>query len=258
MMIVLQILVVSVLLTAGEGREAKGDVEEVLAGPRWEVAPEVSYYRYAEPGTMKIGGLLYGVAASYTCYRPRGLFRVDGEFAFGLVDYEGSLLDGTPYTMEDSYDFLLNLRLLWGQSWPMDGWDNLFYAGLGYRGLNDCSIQDPAGYDRQSNYFYVPVGLKTYHKLTGHWRIGVGGEFDLLLLGVQISGVDDNSAVVNMQCPGFGARASLELRHRAKSADLALAPFVQYWWVEESNTSDGWYEPRNNTIQYGLSLVWRF
>jgi hypothetical protein len=205
MMIVLQILVVSVLLTAGEGREAKGDVEEVLAGPRWEVAPEVSYYRYAEPGTMKIGGLLYGVAASYTCYRPRGLFRVDGEFAFGLVDYEGSLLDGTPYTMEDSYDFLLNLRLLWGQSWPMDGWDNLFYAGLGYRGLNDCSIQDPAGYDRQSNYFYVPVGLKSYHKLTGHWRIGVGGEFEHAVSGIRRSGLPRAAPPGQVRRPGAGA-----------------------------------------------------
>jgi hypothetical protein len=255
---VLQMLVVGVLLTAPESRQANGNVEEMLTGPRWEVAPEVSYYRYTEPGTMKIDGLLYGVAASYTRYRPRELFRVDGEFAVGQVDYEGALMDGTPYTMEGDTDFLLNLRLLWGQSCPAAGWDNLFYAGLGYRGLNDCSIQDPAGYDRQSNYFYVPLGLKTYHELTGHWQIGLGGEFDLLLLGVQISGVEANSAVVNVQWPGFGARASVELRHRAKSADLAIAPFVQYWWVEESNTSDGWYEPRNNTIQYGLSLIWRF
>jgi hypothetical protein len=254
----LQMLVVGVLLTAGEGPQTNGNGEEVLTGPRWEVAPEVSYYRYAEPGTMKIDGLLYGVAASYTCYRPRGLFRVDGEFAFGLVDYEGSLLDGTPYTMEGSYDFLLNLRLLWGRSWPVAGWDNLFYAGLGYRGLNDCSIQDPAGYDRQSNYFYVPLGLKTYRDLIGHWQIGIGGEFDLLLLGIQISGVEDNGAVVNLQASGFGARTSVELRRQVKSTDLAIAPFVQYWWVEESNTSDGWYEPRNNTIQYGLSLIWRF
>ncbi len=253
---VLQMLAVCVFLGAGEGGQANANVDQMLTGPRWEVAPEVSYYRYTEPGTMKIDGLLYGVAASYTRYRPHGLFRVDGEFAVGQVDYEGSLTDGTPYSMEGDTDFLLNLRLLWGQSWPVEGWDNLFYAGVGYRGLNDYAGQDPAGYDRQSNYFYLPLGLKTYHELAGHWQIGVGGEFDLLLIGVQISGVDNG--VVNIQWPGYGARASVELRHRAKSADLAITPFVQYWWVEETNTSDGWYEPRNNTIQYGLSLIWRF
>ncbi len=258
MMNVLQMLVVGVLLGAGAGPQANGNIEERLTGPQWEVAPEVSYYRYAEPGTMKIDGLLYGVAASWTQYRPHGLFRVDGEFAVGKVDYEGSLMDGTPYTMEGDTDFLLNLRLLWGWSPPAEGWDNLIYAGAGYRGLNDYALQDPAGYDRQSNYFYVPLGLKMYHALAGRWQLGVGGEFDLLLLGIQLSGVESNSAVVNLQWPGFGARASVELRHRARSTDLAIAPFVQYWWVEESAVSDGWYEPRNNTIQYGVSLIWRF
>jgi len=253
---VLQILAVCVLLGAGEGKQVKGNLEQILTGPAWEVAPEVSYYRYTEPGTMKNEGVLYGVAASYTDYRPQGLFRVDGEFAYGEVEYEGSLMDGTPYTMDGNYDFLLNLRLLWGWTSPAEGWDNLLYAGLGYRGLNDYAGDDPAGYDRQSNYLYVPLGLRTYHYLAGHWQIGLGGEFDVLLVGAQYSGLD--GGVVNIQWPGFGARASAELRYRAKAADLALAPFVQYWWVEESSTSKGWYEPRNDTLQYGLSLICRF
>ncbi len=255
-MSLLQIVAIGVLLSAGEGKQTKGNLEEILTGPTWEVAPEVSYYRYTEPGIMKNEGVLYGVAASYTEYQPRELFRVDGEFAYGEVEYEGSLMDGTPYTMGGNDDFLLNLRLLWGWPSPTDGWANLLYAGIGYRGLNDYAREDPAGYDRQSNYLYVPLGIKTYHDLAGHWQIGLAGEFDMLVIGVQFSGID--GGVVNIQWPGFGARASAELRYRAKSADLALAPFVQYWWVEESYTSKGWYEPRNNTIQYGLSVIWRF
>jgi len=233
--------------------------EELLFLTRWEIGPEISYFRYEEPGTMTDKGILYGVAASYTRYRPRGLFRVEGSFCFGEVDYEGSLLDGTPYAMEGNHDFLLNLRLLWGRLRQTERWDHQFYAGLGYRGLNDDSTQDPAGYDRQANYLYVPFGLKTDYGLADHWLIGLGGELDVLLVGLQFSGTTEGGdPVINVQWPGFGARASVELRHKVKAADLAISPFVQYWWVEESSTCHGWYEPRNNSVQYGLSLIWRF
>jgi len=258
-MSVCQMLAVCIMLgTAAGEQKANADPEETLTAPRWEIAPEISYLRYEEPGVMKNRGILYGVAGSYTRYRERRLFRLEGGFAVGEVDYEGSLLDGTPYTMEGSHDYLFNLRLLWGRLRQTDAWDTRFYAGLAYRGLNDDSTQDAAGGDRQSNYLYVPFGLKTYHALADHWQVGLGGELDALLAGVQIYNVGGGSYATNVQWPGFGARASVELRHRGRSADLALSPFVQYWWVDDSTTSHGWYEPRNNTLQYGLSLIWRF
>lgn len=256
---VCSILVICVLLGgAAQERPAPEVIEEMLAPPRWEIAPEISSFRYEEPGEMRDKGILYGVGLSYTHYRPNGLWRMEGGFAFGEVDYDGTLQDGTPYTMQGNHDYLLNLRLLWGRLWQANDWDNQFYYGLGYRALNDDSSQDPSGYDRQSNYLYVPLGLKTYHALADHWLVGLGGEFDVLLFGLQFSGVYANNFVTNVQWPGFGARASVELRHQVRSADLALAPFVQYWWVDQSGTSHGWYEPRNNTLQYGLSLIWRF
>ncbi len=105
----------------------------------------------------------------------------------------------------------------------------------------------------------MPLGLKMYYHLDDRWQIGLGGELDVLLLGLQISGIiEDGGPVTNVQWPGFGARASVEVRHRSPSVDLALAPFLQYWWVDESSTDHGWYEPRNNSLQYGLSLIWRF
>jgi hypothetical protein len=262
--------VFSVLMTCallGAGGDADSAMDEMLAAHRWEIAPEVSWYRYEEPGTMKNTGILYGVAMAYTRYEQgefqHGLTRLEGEFAAGEVEYDGSLMDGTPYTMDGNFDFLANLRVLWGSRWQSDAWENRFVAGFGYRFLLDDSTQDPAGYERYSNYFYVPLGLQTYHGLGGNWLLGLGGEFDVLLVGLQISGIPespvDPSSVKNWQWPGFGARGSLELRHRTESLDLAIAPFIQYWWVDESSVSSGgWYEPRNNTLQYGLNLVWRF
>jgi len=258
-----QVWAVCVLLTAAN--EPGMRLEEPLAATRWEVAPEISWFRYEEPGVMKETGLLYGVAGAYT--RTHGynrLFRLEGEFAFGFVDYVGSLNDeaNTPYRMEDSRDYLLNVRALWGRTWQEGGWDSRFYGGLGYRGLNDDSRHDPHGYDRQSNYLYLPLGVKGYYPLAGAWELGLGGEFDLLLLGVQLSGMSDGGVLTNVQWPGFGARFSLEFRHRTDSADVAFAPFLQYWWVDDSSvesyTGEEWYEPRNSSVQLGASLIWRF
>ncbi len=251
-------LAVCILLGAAGDPNAKGAAEDILTAPHWEIAPEISVFQYKEPGLMKNDGILYGLAGAYTHYHGHELMRVEGEFALGTVDYEGSLSDGTPYTMENSHDYLLNVRLFWGREWETENWDHRFYAGLGYRGLNDDSTQDPAGYDRQSAYFYVPLGLKTYHDLADCWQIGLGGEFDLLLLGLQFSQVLNDGVVTNMQWPGVGARGSLELRYRSRSLDLSIAPFAQYWWVDDSTAARGWYEPRNQSFQYGLSLIWRF
>lgn len=264
-MSVCHVLMVCILLGAAGAPGAQGAAADLLTAPHWEIAPEICVFQYEEPGMMRDKGILYGLAGAYAHSRDNRLFRIEGEFAFGTVDYEGTLLDyegspvaGVSYTMEGNQDYLLNLRLLRGRQWETESWDNRFHIGLGYRGLNDDSTQDPAGYHRQSNYFYLPVGLKMYHDLADRWQIGLGGEFDLLLLGVQLTQIRDDGTLTNLQWPGLGARASVELRRRTPSVDLAIAPFVQYWWVDDSTASHGWYEPHNQSFQYGLNLIWRF
>ncbi len=266
---VLQVLVVYALLGTAATSPEVNDVSSAMLNPaRWEIAPEIFWHRYREPGVMKNSGWLYGVAASYThCYQPgyqKRLWRVEGEFATGEVDYEGSLMDGTPFTLDGIRDYLINVRVLWGERWQAKDWENQLYFGLGYRYLNDDSSFDVHGYERQSNYLYLPLGLKNYNALGGNWYLGLGGEFDFLLIGLQISGIEespwDSSDVENWQWPGFGLRGSVELRHRSKSLDLAIAPFIQYWWIDDSEPSESglWYEPRNNTLEYGASVIWRF
>ncbi len=52
---------------ASEGTEPL----ELSASRAWRIAPEVSHYRYKEPGVMTNEGTLYGVVGSYTFYRHR-------------------------------------------------------------------------------------------------------------------------------------------------------------------------------------------
>ncbi len=243
----------------------------------WTIAPEVSQYRYREPGVMTNEGTLYGVVGSYTFRDPRtrGLWETDdaevrswstvrfeGRLACGEVDYDGSFMDGTPLSTRGTDDLLLDVRLLGGREWQPARLINAVYVGLGYRYLNDDSSEQLGGYERESNYFYVPLGARKDFDLAGSWDLGLTGEFDVLIVGRQISHLSDADPdlpdVRNWQWPGFGAGLSVELRRRSAKFDLALAPFLRYWWVAESDLSQGYYEPENNTFEYGLSFIVRF
>jgi len=219
-------------------------------------------------------GTLYGIVGSYTFYNygqdpstrsasdASSTITLDGRLGFGEVDYDGSYMDGTPLSTDGVDDFLFDVRLLWGREWPTARLANAVYGGLGYRYLNDDSSSQPGGYERESNYLYVPLGTRKDFVLTDRWSLSLRGEFDVLIIGRQISHLSDADPglpdVRNWQWPGFGAGLSVDLRHTSRRVDLALSPFVRYWWVDESSVSDGYYEPENNTVEYGLSFVVQF
>jgi len=275
------VLVVCILL-AGPLVAQEQETEELtesLKPPSWEIAPEISRFTYREPGVMKDEGTFYGVVGSYTRRRLQSgdpapsdidandaiswsTFEIEGRLSFGEVDYDGAYMDGTPLRTSGTDDFLLDIRLMGGREWQPAKCPNAFYAGLGYRYLNDDSSSRPGGYLRESNYLYVPLGARADFALRDGWGLALTGELDVLLIGRQISHLDDVDPnypeVKNWQWPGIGLRAGVALRHRSRSFDLAVSPFVRYWWIAESDVSNGYFEPENNTLEYGLSAIVRF
>ncbi len=273
-------LVVCIVMTLPLfAQEENTELVESLKPPSWEIAPEISHFTYREPGVMKDDGTFYGVVGSYTRRRLRSgdpaqsdpnsndsvswsTVKIEGRLSFGEVDYDGSYMDGTPLHTSGTDDFLLDVRVLWGREWQPVRFPDAFYAGLGYRYLNDDSSEQAGGYLRESNYLYIPLGSRADFELRDRWSLGLTGEFDVLLVGYQISHLDDvdpgSPRVRNWQWPGFGVRGAVALRHRSRSLDVAISPFVRYWWIGESDVSDGYYEPENNTFEYGLSAVFRF
>jgi hypothetical protein len=264
-MLTIGCVLAAVTVQAAQPQDSVSQLRDPLC---WEVMPEISFYRYKEPGVMEEDGVLFGAVGSYTRWTDMRYLKFEGRASGGEVDYDGELTDGTPYEIKNIDDFLIGVRVLMGTEWSSGTHPYRLYAGLGYRYLNDDASFDPAGYERESNYFYLPIGLWTSRELDGGWHMTVTGEFDLLLYGLQISHLEDVDpawdTVENSQWPGFGGRASLEFARRVGRSELGFAPFIRYWWIDESELeySEGLgayiYEPRNNTLEYGISFVARF
>ncbi len=271
-----QLLAVLIVLTFATGNVHGVVMPEAEAAERpidvfflssWTIGPQISWFEYEEPGVMEEDGVFYGVTVSATRFLRASesrdtLWRFEGGIAAGQVDYDGALMNGTPYKVDGNDDVLANARLLWGCVWHDETHSNHVFAGLGYRYLGDDSSHDPAGYKRHSNYFYLPIGYERGCKLSEGWYLGLGAEFDLLLYGLQRSELFGGGyePIRNDQDfgSGYGLRGTLEIRHQGKTLDMSLAPFIQYWWVDDSDLDHGFYEPENNSTQIGLDVVFYF
>ena len=105
------------------------------------------------------------------------MFRAEGRVAFGQVDYDGGIIDLetseiTPYSIDDIDDWVFEGRLLLGADWLYGSILNTLYAGIGYRYLNDDISFDPVGYERESNYLYIPIGYQFDNGSEMGWSFG--------------------------------------------------------------------------------------
>jgi hypothetical protein len=239
----------------------------------YEFGPEIFFHQYQEfmdgENLMKEKGTLYGVA--FNVYNHlwaadskkksgvpiKWMTGFESEFAYGKVDYDGARWDGTPLNESGLDDFLVNFRFLGGLDFPIN--DTLLtpYLGLAYRYLFDDSSSEPGGYLRESNYFYLPTGLKVDCYKRDSWSIGGRAEFDLLLYGMQISEILGTD-FKNRQDSGYGFLVCIDIIKRCDNLNFKIRPFVRYWNIEESDIDSGVIEPENVTTQYGMQLIFEF
>ena len=237
--------------------------------PVWELGIEMSSIAYKEPGVMSQKGTMFGLAGSY-CDSAQKL-RIEGRFSQGEVDYDGALADDTPIKISNIPDYLLELRVLAGiHSWEAKTHPTL-YVGFGYRYLNDnASLVSPYGYERESNYMYLPLALEMTHSVTISNQprtLWTTLEYDYLLNGKQVSHLSDvdpgYSDITNGQDSGSGWRASAKLDLEKASIEV----FTRFWNIKESYSSIIYYdgvpddlgiEPDNRSKEIGLKITTRF
>ena len=207
------------------------------------------------------------------------MLKIEGIFKLGEVDYKGSLSDGTPYEIKNIEESMWEVRGLEGYAFSLSGTTLLTpYIGIGYRYLNDDSSDDLYGYERESRYFYSPLGLEMITFLGRGWSFGLTLEYDIFWKGKQKSyiryayskqgflGYDD---IENDQMRGYGCRGCLKIEKKGKRIGFAIEPFIRYWNIKNSNmTPESIYgipynyvhyiEPKNNSTEYGVDLTISF
>lgn len=239
----------------------------------WEIGAEVYSFKYVE-SVMEEEGAFYGLNFDCTWRNwvperqaeslPDGgpMFGFEGRVAFGQVDYDGALSDGSPLVINNVNDAALETRALFGADWLRTEHMHTVYAGIGYRYLNDDLSVDPAGYDRESNYVYLPLGYRFDAGLDAGWSWAAGIEYDLFLWGSQRSDLSEADRTLpdvdNRQDKGFGYRASFRLLHKQTESVFIIEPFFRFWDIDDSRISLGFFEPANETTEYGIRVIWMF
>lgn len=215
------------------------------------------------------GGLTLDGQAEYQLWQ----LRADALFVYGRMNYSGS------GTVDGIDDVELEGRIAIGRAIPVgaEGRNRITpYFGYGYRRLLDylggkVSSTGAHGYDRLSQYHYVPIGIEGQFRLGDAWSIKPMIEYDHLIRGTQdsylsqaVAGLGD---VHNTQHSGYGVRGSLMAGTTAWSWPIEFGPFVRYWNIKQSDTRPvtfrgvtviGGFEPANHSIEVGLALKVRF
>ena len=227
---------------------------------------------------MKEKGMMYGLAGAYTYHGKmspseldKWMFKAEGRFAYGEVDYKNS------GTIDNIDDYIWEFRVLGGYDFPILKASVITpYIGFGYRYLNDdmsgtVSSTGARGYERESNYFYTPIGIETITELENGWSIGFTLEYDYFWRGKQKSHLSDVvvgvSDLENDQNDGYGCRGSIKLQKKGKNLDFVIEPFLRYWNIKKSEVSAvtysgviwgyGW-EPKNNSTEIGIKFAAKF
>jgi len=229
-----------------------------------ELGIGLSHITYEEPDfNLKEEGIMYGIAGSYT-YHNKFMFKLEGNGSLGTVDYSSS----SSGEIDNIRNYLLEARVLFGYDFPLSTSSLITpYIGFGYRYLNDdpsgkISSFGARGYERESNYFYSPIGLMAWIKLGQGWVVGPMAEYDYLWKGKQRSHLGDAitgfPTIENEQRTGYGLRGSVKFQKMFTGIGLNIEPFIKYWNIKRSENeyfnSGYFYEPRNNSTEYGLIL----
>jgi len=247
----------------------------------WRIGTEISYIKYEEPDVMGEEGAMYGLVSSYTyrgwvsSTRPkvkRPMIRFEGKYSYGQVEYTSN----DTGSMDGIDDFMIEGRGLLGYDFISDKTTITPYIGMGYRYLYDDSsgkttTTGARGYQRESNYYYSPVGLEVLTDLKNGWSLGVMLEYDIFWDGEQKSYLSDAnlgfSDLTNDQNDGYGLRSYIRLRKESSKWDLSIEPFIKYWNIDKSEKTNltyagviwgyGW-EPENSSTEAGAKVEIKF
>jgi hypothetical protein len=244
---------------------ASAEVLGIETETRNEIAVSLASYSYEEPGLMSLKGLKSGIELRTTrAYPARHTFlRGELRYAGGTVDYSSN---GTGSSSGEP-DWYFEGRALVGRDWLLDESTISSFIGLGYRFLfNDgrgITSTGHAGYRRESNYVYLPLGIIYRAQLGKGAELVSSIEYDHLLSGTQFTMLSDVGSgyanLSNKQSEGGG----LKLHLMYTMPEWSAGPYLHYWNIADSDVAPIYrngiiagygLEPHNKTLEFGIEL----
>lgn len=264
-------MMVGGLALASSAAEAQQAPSDTLTFS-WAPGVEVHRQAYREPSLSVsedgwFGGLTLDGRLAYNQWQLRNEMLL----AYGKMDYSGS------GTLNNIDDLEFEARLMAAYALPLNPQGDQLtpYFGYGYRLLADyvggkTTSTGAAGYDRLSQYHYLPMGVETLFGVAPGWSVMPKVEYDYFIQGSQDSyisqAVPGLADVHNTQHSGYGLRGSLTARTNVGGTPVEFGPFVRYWNIKQSDiqpvtfrgvTIGGGFEPANHTTEVGLGFkVW--
>lgn len=206
---------------------------------------------------MSQDGWMIGVNTNSESYENSGYSGFKTRIAYGQVDYTSA---GTG-TMVGIPDFQLEATGYLG--FPYEGSNSrvTYFSGLGGRYLlnasgHKLSSTGHSGYDRESRYLYIPLGINFE---TGPWELR--GEYLYFIYGQQKSYLSDAGNfpdITNDQEEGSGLK--LTAKYYAENDGFGYEFYMDYWDIADSklDATGNFMEPRNTTSETGIRLFWTY
>lgn len=244
-----------------------------------EAAYSYGFYRYTEPGLMKIEGTLQLATLKLGYFGKR--LGIETNFAHSLpssTKYIGQTMSGTPVNAPSRDDlWALDVRLGTRRFVFGNHYDGLTYIGAGYRYLKN-KVQHAGGYTREQDYIYLPFGF--YYVDESPWDdiyVRYGVELRYAFLGRNKTHIGEVLPSIDLpvlrftQKNNFGSKVYVGLEYDVVETFRFFVQFsADYWYVNESNSvravwsenatrKQGYfYEPKNNTVSFAIEAGFGF
>ena len=206
---------------------------------------------------MSQDGWMIGINTNSETYSDETYFGFKNRLGVGEVNYTSA---GTG-TMTGIPDYQFETTGYFGIPMERSNSRTTIFSGLGFRYLLNASglklsSTGHSGYDRESRYVYLPIGVN--HE-SGPWEFR--GEYLYLLYGEQISKIsqvsNNYSDITNDQEDGSGIKLTAKY-YSDKNFGYEL--YMDYWDIADSklDVSGNFMEPRNTTSETGLRVFWHY
>jgi len=247
---------------SGRPDEEDGVVSILIPDSGFTAKAGLRSFTYEESSVdVEISGPMLAIGLGYQHYTADYFLGLETEWSGGRLEYNGSTWEGQSIT-RDSDDWIFEARGLAGINIITTPVAVYVFVGLGHRYWNN-QIEGAGAYEREVQYLYSPLGVKVFGRLAENWRWGVEAECDLLLGGRVKSHLSDASDtlpdVTNEQDLGYGLRLSIPFTWRFhEGKELMFGPHIGYWDIDKSDVSQGFYEPANTTVVFGIQATLTF